>query len=53
MSYQTPPKPTATQVAMAIIALLDASRRPEVEDARLDAYQAVAAYLAHLVTQQP
>ena len=51
MLDQTPPHPTATQVAMAIVALLDASRRPEVEDGRLEAYHAVATYLAHIVAQ--
>lgn len=49
--YQPPPKPTATQTAMAIIALLDASRRADEEDARQAAYQAVAAYLAYLTAQ--
>lgn len=51
MLLPEPPKPTATQTAMAIIALLDASRRADAEDDRLEAYRAVAAYLAHIVTQ--
>lgn len=51
MFLPEPPKPTATQAAIAIIALLDASRRADEEDDRQTAYQVVAAYLAHLSTQ--
>lgn len=45
-----PEKPTHTQVALAIIALLDASRLRETEEHQREAYRAVASYLAHSVT---
>jgi hypothetical protein len=51
MPLSQPPKPTNTQVAIAIIALLDASRQRESEEAQREAYSAVAAYLAHKVTE--
>ena len=50
-------RPSADQIATAIIALIEAARQEQVEapdgfgeDTRIASYQAVAEYLAHAVT---